>query len=504
MASVIVIGGGVAGLTSAIYLKKQGFDVTVYEKSHVVGGNLTGWKKDGFLIDNCIHWLTGTNPVTKQYKIWKETGILDGAVTYQQDSLYVSELDGREVPLSVNPDFTLKKMLDVSPEDKKEIVRFIRAVKSLRKAMGISGKNHDNPATFLIRAAAMPYIIKYHSMTLDELADRFRHPLLKDFFTDFIGAPFSALALIMVFANFAGENGGLIEGGSFKAASGIKKRLLDLGGKIETNKTAVKAEISDGKVSSVEFEDGEIASADYYVFATDLDTSFNKLLRRPKPRGVVRCEKDSLALRFSAFHAAIGVDANALPFKGTRVIPVSDKLGKILGSDRLKLREFSHEKYFSPDGRNLIQTLSFLSEDEAKKFIELYKADKEKYNELKTQICSAQIKAIESFYPELSGKLYLVDSWSPATYNRFLGSKNGEFMAYSLPPLKLPKIAGSKIAGVKNASLASQWQMLPGGLPCASRAGKKAAEFIIKKHALSENFIFARIIKRVLYRAQKS
>ena len=86
MASVIVIGGGVAGLTSAIYLKKQGFDVTVYEKSHVVGGNLTGWKKDGFLIDNCIHWLTGTNPVTKQYKIWKETGILDGAVTYQQDS----------------------------------------------------------------------------------------------------------------------------------------------------------------------------------------------------------------------------------------------------------------------------------------------------------------------------------------------------------------------------------------------------------------------------------
>ena len=203
MASVIVIGGGVAGLTSAIYLKKQGFDVTVYEKSHVVGGNLTGWKKGGFLIDNCIHWLTGTNPVTKQYKIWKETGILDGAVTYQPDSLYVSELDGREVPLSVNPYFTLKKMLDVSPEDKKEIVSFIRAVKSVRKAMGISGKNHDTPSTFLTWAAAMPSIIKYHTMTLGELADRFKHPLLKDFFTDFMGAPFSALAVVMALSNFA-------------------------------------------------------------------------------------------------------------------------------------------------------------------------------------------------------------------------------------------------------------------------------------------------------------
>lgn len=502
MASVIVIGGGVSGLTSAIYLRQRGFDVSVYEKSHVLGGNLTGWEKNGFLIDNCIHWLTGTNPVTKQYKLWKDVGVLLDAAIYQQDSLYVSELNGNEIPLSLNPDFTLKKMLDLSPEDKKEIYRFIRAVKSVRKAMGLSGKNHDTPSTIFTWLAATPHLIRYHSLTLGELSDKFKHPLLKCFFTDFIGAPFSALALIMAYACFSGENGGLIEGGSFKAASGIKNRLIELGVKIKTNKKAVNVKIEEGKVLSVEFEDGEISTADYFVFATDFDTTFNKLLHLPKPRGVIKCENNDEFLRFSAFHVAIGVNIKKLPFKGTRIIPVSDDLVKILGTNRLKLREFSHEKSFSPQGKCLIQTLTFLTEKDCKRIINLYKTDRKNYNLEKQKITQAQIKAIQDFYPELNGKLFAVDSWTPATYNRFLGCENGEFMAYSLPPLRFNKIAGSKISGIKNAAVASQWQTLPGGLPCASRAGKKAAEFIARRHSLNNSFIFTKILKKVFFRTQ--
>ena len=56
---VAIIGGGVAGLTAGIYLQKDGFNVEIFEKCGVVGGNLTGWKRNGYQIDNCIHWLTG-------------------------------------------------------------------------------------------------------------------------------------------------------------------------------------------------------------------------------------------------------------------------------------------------------------------------------------------------------------------------------------------------------------------------------------------------------------
>lgn len=49
--SIAVIGAGISGLTTAYLLKKNGYDVTVYEKSSHVGGTMITEKTDGFLVD---------------------------------------------------------------------------------------------------------------------------------------------------------------------------------------------------------------------------------------------------------------------------------------------------------------------------------------------------------------------------------------------------------------------------------------------------------------------
>ena len=46
---VIVIGAGVAGLSSGIYAQKCGFDVTILESHSIAGGNCTSWKRKGYL-----------------------------------------------------------------------------------------------------------------------------------------------------------------------------------------------------------------------------------------------------------------------------------------------------------------------------------------------------------------------------------------------------------------------------------------------------------------------
>ena len=89
MANIIIIGAGVAGLSAGIYAQMQGHHTTIYERHFRAGGNLTGWDRDGYHIDNCIHWLTGTNPVTDFYKMWKELGALgDGIEVHQPENLY--------------------------------------------------------------------------------------------------------------------------------------------------------------------------------------------------------------------------------------------------------------------------------------------------------------------------------------------------------------------------------------------------------------------------------
>lgn len=51
MARIAVVGGGIGGITAALYLKRQGHDVTLYERSHKLGGRLTYEKNERFIID---------------------------------------------------------------------------------------------------------------------------------------------------------------------------------------------------------------------------------------------------------------------------------------------------------------------------------------------------------------------------------------------------------------------------------------------------------------------
>lgn len=48
---IAMIGGGVGGLMGALYLTKLGYDVTIYEKEHKLGGRMAFVERDGFRID---------------------------------------------------------------------------------------------------------------------------------------------------------------------------------------------------------------------------------------------------------------------------------------------------------------------------------------------------------------------------------------------------------------------------------------------------------------------
>ena len=56
MKSVIVIGSGFAGLSSATFLAKAGYDVTVLEKNDSLGGRARVWETEGFKFDMGPSW----------------------------------------------------------------------------------------------------------------------------------------------------------------------------------------------------------------------------------------------------------------------------------------------------------------------------------------------------------------------------------------------------------------------------------------------------------------
>ena len=142
MAGIVIIGGGVTGLSAGIHLladSEQAHRVTVCERHTVPGGNLTGWVRGGCYIDNCVHWLVGTNPATALYREWVKLGALDGAEIRHPDSLYTCRLDGEEIALWRDAARVERAMLWYSPADGREIRRLFRAVRALQSLSGLTG-----------------------------------------------------------------------------------------------------------------------------------------------------------------------------------------------------------------------------------------------------------------------------------------------------------------------------------------------------------------------------
>ena len=69
---VIVVGGGIAGLTAASFLVKEGYKVLLCEKENHVGGLVNSFMKDGFLYDSGVRGIVDSGivkPMLKQLGI---------------------------------------------------------------------------------------------------------------------------------------------------------------------------------------------------------------------------------------------------------------------------------------------------------------------------------------------------------------------------------------------------------------------------------------------------
>lgn len=475
MKNVLIIGGGVAGLSAGIYLAKSGVDCHIFEKNAVAGGNLTGWNRKGHHIDNCVHWLTGTNRNTEYYKHWCEVGALGEGLVYQPSSFYASELNGDRIEMSADIEKTCRDMLALSPEDAVEIENFFGAIKTVMLAEGFSAGQGNKRRWWAIRMLSV--LRKYHGVSLAGLGARFKHPLLQKLFSDYIDGCFSAIALIYSYAHFAGGNAALPVGGSFAMAQRMKKKFTDLGGKITFGADVKEIVMNNGRAEGIGLEDGTYHYADFVVCACDPSITFAKLLNADMPKYLSKQYFGKESRIYSSMHCAFS-STEKVPFEGSLVI---DGDGGEFMPGRVVLREYAHEAAYAPNGGTVLQTMVYLHEEDCRKWIDLRNNDRAEYRAKKQRFAEATEKLVLARFPNLEGKIKLIDVWTPATYNRYFDSYGGAWMTAALTPKGsfIPK--KGKIPKIKNVYLATQWQQSPGGLPVAMSCGRAAAMNIINR-----------------------
>jgi len=115
---VMIIGAEISGMSAGNYLQMNGYDTEIFELHTKPGGLCTGWRRKGYTIDGCIHWLVGSGPSINYYKFWNELiDMRELEIVDYVEYCSLEDKDGKRLRAFANVDRLEKEMKDIAPED---------------------------------------------------------------------------------------------------------------------------------------------------------------------------------------------------------------------------------------------------------------------------------------------------------------------------------------------------------------------------------------------------
>ena len=495
MRKVLIIGSGVAGLTAGILLQKAGYETHIFEKNTMPGGLCTGWKREQYWIDGCLHWFTGAKKGSKLNELWKEVGALgDGIEMREKESFFSAELGGACVTFWRELEKTRKELLKLSPEDRVEINKMINLTKKAQCMIVPVDKPLDKMGIrdyieMSIAMKEMPQVLKeYEKQNMQDFAKRFKHPAIRQALLAYMDPKYPAYSFICSYATVSSGDGDLPAGGSFGVTQRMARKYQKLGGILHTNCKVKKVMLKQKVAIGIVLENGKTFSGDEVICASDPMAVFPQLLDdRYMPKKLRRAYKKPQDYHVnSAVYVAFAVKTSAEIPKETRIISCKPiKVGK-QNHNQMILNNYSYEAEFAPEGKTIIQVSFHQNKEDATYWINL-RENQEEYKKIKKQLANEVLSRMIERYPTIKDDIRVIDCWTPATFNRYCGAYQGAYMGF-VHDKKVKKVSVTgKAAKLKNTYLASQWMMNPGGIPIAAAQGKYAAWRIIHKKGVSMN-----------------
>lgn len=492
MKRVVVIGAGVSGLTAGIYLLQMGYAVTLLEKNPTPGGELTGWEREGFVIDNCVHWAMGARPGSALHEIWENVDFF-GENPVTPEIMYISTLGEERIVLRRDIDRTEREMIALSPEDRKEIRRLFRDVRTGEKVtipadlppemMGAM----DGIRMIAKTRAALHLFSSYKGERVSDVAARFCHPLIRKMLSDFTPAETPGYNFAMAYGNFVSGDGALPEGGSKAAALRMTRRFKELGGVLVTSAEVEEVRLEGENVFSVRTRDQKDYTLDYLVPACDLTETYFHLLPEAK-RSVEFLEMIDQRDRYpvyATFQCAFALESDNDPLEAETMIESPLATDGPAYLPRMTVKSYGYESGFSPEGFQIVQTLQGGGTELYDWWKEQRSLSEENYREKKEDLARKTRESLERHFPDWKGKLRLLDCWTPLSYEKWTHAWRGFYQAPQITPdSRAPMAPSFQIEGIRNLILAGQWLSPPGGLPGAAIQGKYAA---LRLHHLDQH-----------------
>ncbi len=484
---VVIIGAGIAGLAAACYARMNGYDAEIYEMHDKPGGLCTSWKRQGYTIDGCIHWLTGSTPQNNFHKLWREVGAVQGRRMVDHEVFYrYADAEGRQLVLYCDADRLEKHLKEISPEDAPLIEKFCRLVRRFSRFQMPMDKAPElygllDVAKLMAKMLPIMGDFKYTTrITIGEFARQFKSSFLREIFPVILwDGGYSLMGLVFTLGLLNSGDGGYPIGGSLEFAKAIERRCLELGGSIAYKSRVEKILEEDGKAVGIRLADGREVRGDYVIAAADLKTVLYDMLDGrhvdPMHERLFREFKTSPSMVQIAF----GVN---MDFSGH-----SDALGDFYRPQTIKddrfdwimVRNYSCDPTVAPPGKSVV-VAGFISDDYD--YWAKLAEDKAAYNAEKERLVAMFADELELKYPGFKNAIEMTDVATPVTFARYTGNWKGTFMTWIIPPDRANefRVIPKTVPGLADLWLAGMWVEPPGGLPGAVMSGRNAIQVICR------------------------
>lgn len=523
----IVVGGGMAGLTSAAYLSRAGRKVLLIEKNKECGGLVNTFTHNGFRFDAGVRALENAGivfPMLQDLGITLEVVKSPVSVGVEKEILHIKDHG------SLND---YRDMLArVYPESTQEIDTVILVIRKIMKYMdvlyGVENpvfKDVKRDREFVMKQL-LPWLPKFVftvrkinrlSMPVEESLQKIiQNRSLLDIIAQhfFRGTPtFFALSYFSLYLDYFYPKGGVGE-----LANVLVKKILADGGEIsvETTVTDVFAEdrrIQDDQGSTFEYKT--------LIWAADLKTLYQRTdtagLSRKQQEKIARVKSTMLKGRGSesVFSLFLEVDTPLETFReiaNGHFFYTPSKRG-LLETHQEHLQQLlrtwdqaNKEQVFSwldafteyntfeisipglkfsdmapPEKTGLV--VSLLAEYDL--FVKVREAGW--LEEFTTGLESRIVRVLSnSIFPMLKDSILAQFSFSPLSIENRIGSSEGAIVGWSfaepIPVLNKIQHAGrSVLTPIPDIFQAGQWAYSPGGVPMAILTGKLAADRVLRK-----------------------
>ncbi len=496
MKKVIIVGGGIAGLTAGVYAQQSGLDATIFEMHSIPGGNSTSWKRKGYLFEGGMHWLVGSNPQTPMHRIWQETGALrENNPIYNRDPFLTYVGEANIISLYRDPEQLKQQLMRVSPQDSKEINSLISDIRILGKMSmpimdikGVKIKKKAAPPLSMLFAMikALPRMQALDKISIGEYARRFRHPGIRTLLKNIAGSDdFSANAIPFTLGSLAVGDSGYPKGGSLRMAENIAEEFIALGGVIRYKTRAQQVRVEAGRVTGIIAGD-IFHEADAVIVTADTLTAIDSLFETPLHEPWMD-EMRTAIKPLNCTFIGLGVKADLRGLPENPLFPLAElfEYGGIQ-REHIAFNNYANYEGYASEGCTAL-TCALMGDT-----YDMWKAAHEdgSYAQKKQGLAESVIEKLARVIPETRGNVEVWDVATPLTYERYCGTWRGSWMSVTYPG-KPRQQYPCKSERIGNLYFAGQRIMLPGGLPAVASSGRQAVQYLCR----DEDLVFQGVMK---------